>query len=98
MLAALATCQELTYRVYAALMDIPLEQISVDLEEEIDGRGLLGVEAGIRPDYEKIRGLTYGTTDRQQRLASRTSWSVLDVAASATVLALILAAYLYFRG
>ena len=51
-----------------------------------------------RPAPEQIRGLTFGTTTRQQRLSSRESWSWGDVAASAFVLAAIAAAYLYFTG
>ncbi|MCI0691941.1 sodium:solute symporter [candidate division KSB1 bacterium] len=50
------------------------------------------------PAYEKINGLTYATTTREDRDASRTSWSKGEVIASGVVLALILAAYLYFTG
>jgi SSS family solute:Na+ symporter len=50
------------------------------------------------PAYEKINGLTYATTTREDRDASRASWSKGDVIASGMVLALILAAYLYFTG
>jgi len=50
------------------------------------------------PDYEKISGLTYGTVTDSQRQESRKSWGFADVAASAVVLAAILAAYLYFTG
>jgi SSS family solute:Na+ symporter len=50
------------------------------------------------PSYEKISGLTYGTTTDEDRQTSRASWSMRDVAASALVLILIVAAYLYFTG
>jgi len=50
------------------------------------------------PSYEKIKGLTYGTTTFQDRQSSRASWSYPDVIASCVVLAIIAAAYLYFRG
>ena len=50
------------------------------------------------PSYEKISGLTYATTSREDREASRASWSKSDVIASGIVLALILMAYLYFTG
>jgi len=50
------------------------------------------------PSYEKISGLTYGTVTEEHRRESRSSWSAGDVIASAVVLVLILAAYLYFRG
>jgi SSS family solute:Na+ symporter len=50
------------------------------------------------PSYEKISGLTYGTVTEEHRKESRSSWSAGDVIASAVVLVLIVAAYLYFRG
>jgi SSS family solute:Na+ symporter len=50
------------------------------------------------PSYEKISGLTYGTVTEEQRKESRASWQARDVLSSAIVLALIIAAYLYFRG
>jgi SSS family solute:Na+ symporter len=42
--------------------------------------------------------LTYATLTPAQRRESRASWNRFDVVASAIVLALIGAAYLYFRG
>ena len=50
------------------------------------------------PEEKKIAGLTYGTISSAQRAESRASWGWGDVATSALVLALILTAYLYFRG
>lgn len=50
------------------------------------------------PAAEQITGLTFATTTPEQRAASRASWTRGDVIASGTVLVLILAAYLYFRG
>lgn len=50
------------------------------------------------PSYEKISGLTYGTLTAEDRAESRASWNWRDVASTALVLALILAAYLYFTG
>jgi SSS family solute:Na+ symporter len=50
------------------------------------------------PDYEKISGLTYSTMTQEHRDESRSSWDWKDVAGSALVLILILAAYLYFTG
>jgi SSS family solute:Na+ symporter len=51
-----------------------------------------------KPAYERISGLTYGTVTSEHRRESRASWNAADVIASAIVLALILAAYLYFTG
>jgi SSS family solute:Na+ symporter len=50
------------------------------------------------PDYDKIKGLTYGTITDEDRQQTRSSWNWVDVTASAAVLGAILGAYLYFRG
>jgi len=50
------------------------------------------------PSYEKISGLTYGTVTEEHRKESRASWQWRDVVTSGIVLALILAAYIYFTG
>ncbi len=50
------------------------------------------------PSYEKIAGLTFGTITSDHKKESRASWNGWDVAVSALVLILILAAYLYFVG
>ena len=50
------------------------------------------------PAYEKISGLTYGTTGEEHKKQTRSSWTAGDVISSAFVLVLILAAYLYFVG
>ena len=50
------------------------------------------------PDYDRIRGLTFGTATAEDRARTRASWNAVDVAASAIVTACILFAYVYFRG
>jgi solute:Na+ symporter, SSS family len=50
------------------------------------------------PTSEQLAGLTYGTITPADRASSRASWGAGEVIASAAVLLLILAAYLYFRG
>jgi len=50
------------------------------------------------PDYAKIGGLTYATRSEKDKQATRASWSAIDVVLSIVVVALILAAYLYFVG
>ena len=54
-LMALASCQEHTYRVHAALLGIPLEDIHVELEGLVDGRGFLGDES-VPPGFSEVRG------------------------------------------
>jgi putative redox protein len=55
-LAALATCQEITYRLHAAALGIPLHEVSVKLEGDIDLRGFFAVDEGVRPGFSEIRG------------------------------------------
>ncbi|MBN2320490.1 MAG: sodium:solute symporter [Acidobacteria bacterium] len=50
------------------------------------------------PDYKKIAGLTYATRTAEDKSTSRASWKAIDVILSLVVIALILAAYLYFVG
>ena len=67
-LAALGTCQEITYRAYATALDIPLEDVRVELEGDIDLRGFFAVDDTVRPGYTGIRGtvhLTSSATEEQ---------------------------------
>lgn len=50
------------------------------------------------PSYDRITGLTFSTMTEEHRRQTRESWNYKDVAYSMIVLALILAAYLYFTG
>jgi len=50
------------------------------------------------PSYAKLSGLTFGTRTAEDRAHSRASWNATDVVTSVIVVALILTAYLYFRG
>lgn len=50
------------------------------------------------PDYERIKGLTFGTASAEDRRITRASWDRRDLLASAFILLCILGAYLYFRG
>jgi solute:Na+ symporter, SSS family len=60
---------------------------------------LIGVSlAGTAPDAVQIQGLTFATLSNSDRENSRSSWDWHDVAASAFILACILAAYVYFTG
>ncbi len=55
-LAALATCQEITYRLHADALGIPLKDVSVQLEGELDLRGFFGAAEGVRPGFLSIKG------------------------------------------
>lgn len=55
-LAALATCQEITYRAYATALGVPLESVSVKLEGQLDLRGFFAVNDAVRPGFTGVRG------------------------------------------
>jgi SSS family solute:Na+ symporter len=50
------------------------------------------------PDERHLSGLTFATVTEEHRRESRRSWGRAEVVASAVVVLLILAAYLYFNG
>jgi len=50
------------------------------------------------PSYERINGLTYGTTTSEDRNKSRSSWTKADVGFSIALFVFIVAAYIYFTG
>lgn len=54
-LAALGSCQEITYRAFATAMGIPLTKISARVEGDIDFRGFFGVDDSVRAGYQQIR-------------------------------------------
>jgi uncharacterized OsmC-like protein len=53
-LAALGSCQEITYRLYADALGIPLNGVSVRLTGAIDLRGFFNVDQSVRPGYQSI--------------------------------------------
>ncbi len=55
-LLALASCQEITYRLHADHLGIPLDHVRVTLEGDVDLRGFFGVDASVRPGFREIRG------------------------------------------
>lgn len=55
-LAALGSCQEITYRAYATALGIPLDSVSVELSGDIDLRGFFAVDKSVRVGFQNIRG------------------------------------------
>ena len=55
-LASLGSCQEITYKAFAAALGISLDSVSVKLEGNIDLRGFFAVEERVRPGYQNITG------------------------------------------
>jgi putative redox protein len=58
-LAALATCQEITYRLHAAALGIPLHDVRVKIEGDLDLRGFFAVDQDVRPGFREIRGTVH---------------------------------------
>ena len=57
LLASLAACQEVTWRLYAAANDIPLNSIRVQLEGIQDLRGFLSADDKTSAGFQKISGI-----------------------------------------
>ncbi|MBA2596985.1 MAG: OsmC family protein [Chloroflexia bacterium] len=75
LLASLAACQEVTLRMVAAAMAIPLREVEVTIEGDLDFRGTMGVDADIPVGFQRIRTSVRfdadATPDRLERLAAR---------------------------
>jgi uncharacterized OsmC-like protein len=56
LLVALATCHEVTYRLYADAMDIHLKDVAVSVTGISDARGFFNVEEGIAAGFSEIYG------------------------------------------
>ena len=87
-LAALGTCQEITYRAYATALGIPLESVSVKLLGEVDLRGFFGVDDQVRAGYQRIAGVVHlrssapAETLQKLRDAVNAHCPVLDILAN----------------
>jgi putative redox protein len=56
LLASLAACQDVTWRLYADALGIPLRSTQVELDGLQDLRGFLDVDATTRAGFQKIVG------------------------------------------
>ncbi|MHA6783806.1 OsmC family protein [Pseudonocardia saturnea] len=54
-LAALLSCQVITYRVWAAKLGVPLDGVTLDVEGDLDVRGFLGFDDAVRPGFGDVR-------------------------------------------
>ena len=54
-LAGLLSCQVVTCRFWAAQLDIPLDDIAVDVEGDLDLRGFFGFDDAVRPGFGGVR-------------------------------------------
>jgi uncharacterized OsmC-like protein len=55
LLHALAGCVTTTFVIYAAARGIRVEQLSTELQGDLDARGLLGLDESVSPGYKQIR-------------------------------------------
>jgi len=56
LLAALAACHEVTYRLYADAMGIDLRSVAVSVTGVSDARGFFNVEEGIAAGFSEVYG------------------------------------------
>jgi len=52
---ALASCQAITYRFWAAKLGIELDGIEVSVEGDLDVRGFFGFDESVRPGFTSVR-------------------------------------------
>jgi len=55
-LAALATCQEITYKAFATALGIKIDSVGVELNGTLDLQGFLALNKDIRPGFQSITG------------------------------------------
>ena len=56
LLAALAACHEVTYRLYADAMDIDLQDVAVSVTGVSDARGFFNVDDGVDAGFSEVFG------------------------------------------
>ena len=54
-LAALGSCQAITYQVWAAQLGIKLDKVEISIDGDIDLRGFLGIDDRIRASFNAVR-------------------------------------------
>ena len=54
-LASLGSCQAITYRIWAAILGVELDSVSVRVEGDLDLRSCFGVDDGVRPGFSAVR-------------------------------------------
>lgn len=55
LLGALASCLVHTYLIQAALLDIPLDQVEIEVKAELDYAPVIGLPASALPQLQRIR-------------------------------------------
>jgi uncharacterized OsmC-like protein len=54
-LAALGSCQAITYRFWSEKLGIPFDRLSIEVDGDLDFRGFLGLSDDVRPGLEGVR-------------------------------------------
>jgi uncharacterized OsmC-like protein len=89
-LAGLLSCQVVSYRFWAAKLNIPLDDVRIETEGDLDVRGFLGLRDGVRPGLGAVRvkvrltGSASPEQYEQLRLAVDQHCPVLDLFANPT--------------
>lgn len=53
-IASLLSCQVVTYRFWAAKLGVPLDEVHVEVEGDLDVRGFFGLDADVRPGFGAV--------------------------------------------
>ena len=53
-LAALGSCQAMTYRIWSERLGIRFDEIKVEVEGALDVQGILGLRDGVRPGFGDV--------------------------------------------
>lgn len=54
-LAALGSCQVMTYRFWSEKLGIRVDDISVEVQGDLDVQGIFGLQDGVRPGFGDVR-------------------------------------------
>ncbi|GAA4708237.1 OsmC family protein [Pseudonocardia yuanmonensis] len=54
-LAALLSCQVVTYRFWAAKLGVPLDDVTVEVKGDLDVRGFFGLDDAVRAGFGEVR-------------------------------------------
>jgi uncharacterized OsmC-like protein len=55
MRGAVGSCLAMGYALWAARMDVPLDEVKVTIEADMDARGMYGVDDSVPPGYLAVR-------------------------------------------
>mmetsp|Transcript_64847 Transcript_64847/g.146277 ORF Transcript_64847/g.146277 Transcript_64847/m.146277 type:complete len:136 (-) Transcript_64847:319-726(-) len=68
MLSSLGTCQLIAYKAYAAVMKVPIKNLSCKFEGDVDLAGFLGVNPDMPAGFLAVRGVVTIETSAPQEV------------------------------